>query len=73
MVSTKPKLQSRRAMKVCLICGTSLLLDHRMTDEDGLSVHTSCHEKQLLLNAATQQTDLWRRNLPTKENGLARN
>lgn len=67
MLSTKPMLQSKRDMKVCLICGTNILLDHRMMDEHGLPVHTSCHEKQLLLNAATQQTDLWRQNLLTRK------
>jgi hypothetical protein len=65
MLSTKRILQSKTDMKVCLICGTDILLDHRMMDEHGLPVHTSCHEKQVLLNAAKQQTDLWRRNLPT--------
>jgi len=66
MLSTKPMMQ------VCLICGTNILLDHRMMGELGLPVHNSCHEKQLLLNAATQQTDLWRRNLPTRESGLTK-
>lgn len=66
MLSTKTMLQSRRDMEICWICGTNILLDHRMMDEHGLSVHTSCHEKRLLLNAATQQTDLWRQNLPTR-------
>jgi hypothetical protein len=65
MLSTKSVLESKPDMKICLICGTNILLDHRMTDEQGISVHTSCHEKRLLLNAATQQTDLRRRNLPT--------
>jgi len=65
MLSTKRILQSQPGMKVCLICGTDILLDHRMMDEHGLPVHTSCHEKQVLLNAAKQQTDLWRRNLPS--------
>jgi hypothetical protein len=72
MHSTTPLLQSKRDMKVCLICGTNILLDHRKMDEHGLPVHTSCHEKQLLLNAATQQTDLWRQNLPTRENALTK-
>jgi len=70
MLSTKPILQSELGMKVCLICGTDILLDHRMVDEHGLPVHTSCHEKQLLLDAAKQQTDLWRRNLACQHNGL---
>jgi len=66
MLSTKPMLQSQRDREICLICGTNILLDHRMMDEHGRPVHTSCHEKRLLLNAATQQTDLWRQNLPTR-------
>jgi hypothetical protein len=66
MLSTKPMLQSQQDMEICLICGTNILLDHRMMDEHGVPVHTSCHEKRLLLNAATQQTDLWRQNLPTR-------
>jgi hypothetical protein len=37
MLSTKPMLQSQRDMEICLICGTNILLDHRMTDEHGLS------------------------------------
>ena len=72
MLSTTPMLQPKRDMKVWLICGTNILLDHRKMDEHGLPVHTSCHEKQLLLNAATQQTDLWRQNLPTRENALTK-
>jgi hypothetical protein len=66
MLSTKPMLQSQRDREICLICGTNILLDHRMMDVHGVPVHTSCHEKRLLLNAATQQTDLWRQNLPTR-------
>ena len=66
MLSTKSYLQSKPETKVCFICGTNILLDHRTLDENGLPVHTSCREKQLLLNAARQQTDLWRQNLPTR-------
>jgi hypothetical protein len=65
MLSAKPMLPSKPDIKVCLFCGTNILNDHRMMDEHGLPIHTSCHEKKLLLNAAAQQTDLWRRNLPT--------
>jgi len=72
MLSTHPMLQSQQDMQVCLICGTNILLDHCMMDEHGLPVHTNCHEKQQLLNAAAQQTDLWRRNLPTQETGLTK-
>ena len=66
MLSTKSILQSKPETKVCLICGTNLLLDHRTVDEHGLPVHTSCHEKQLLLTAARKQADVWRQNLPTR-------
>jgi hypothetical protein len=65
MLSTKSILQPKPEIKVCFICGTNILLDHCIVNEHGLAVHASCHEKQLLLNAATQQADLWRRNLPT--------
>ncbi len=67
MLSTKPTPRSTRDTKICLICGTNILLDYHMIDVHGLPVHTSCHEKQLLLNAATQQTDLWRRSLPNRK------
>lgn len=66
MLSTKSILQSKPDTKVCSICGTNILLDHRTVDEHGLPVHTSCHEKQLLLNAARRQTNLWRQSLPTR-------
>ena len=66
MLSTKLMLQSKPDIKVCLICGTNILLDYLMVDGHGLLIHTSCHEKRLLLEAATQQTDLWRRNLSTR-------
>lgn len=62
MLSTKP-MQPKRDMKACSICRTNILLDHCMMDEYGRAVHTNCHERQLLLNAATQQIDLWRQNL----------
>ena len=66
MLSINSTPQSKPNTKVCLICGTDILLDHRMVDEHGLPVHTSCHERQMLLNAATQQADAWRRNLPAR-------
>lgn len=50
--------------QVCCICGQDLTLEHRTTAKNGLVVHTSCHEKQMLLNAATRQTELWRQNFP---------
>jgi len=67
MLSTRITPATKRDIKVCLICGTNILLDHRMIDIRGLPVHTSCHEKQLMLNAATQQTDLWRQSLPGRK------
>jgi hypothetical protein len=48
--------------KVCWLCRQSIVLDHHTTDEHGLSVHSSCHEKQMLLHAATREAELWRRN-----------
>ena len=67
MLSINSTLQSKSDRKVCFICGTNILLDHHMMDEHGLPVHTNCHEKQLLLNAATRQTDLWRQNLLSRK------
>jgi len=60
------KLQST-PVKVCLICGTNILLDHPVMDGRGLCVHASCHEKQMLLNAAAQQIGLWRQSLVTRK------
>lgn len=37
MLSSEPVLQSKRHVEVCLICGTNILLDHRMMDEHGYS------------------------------------
>jgi hypothetical protein len=56
-------LSTTRDKKICWFCRKSIVLDHHTTDERGLSVHTSCHEKQMLLQAATREVELWRRNL----------
>jgi hypothetical protein len=48
--------------KVCWFCRKSIALDYQTTDERGLSVHSSCHEKQMLLQATTREAELWRRN-----------
>ena len=57
--------------KVCWLCRQSIVLDHHTTDERGLSVHSSCHEKQMLLHAATREAELRRRNFAKGKNGLA--
>lgn len=51
--------------KVCWLCRQSIVLDHHTTDERGLSVHSSCREKQMLLQAATREAELWRRGFAT--------
>jgi hypothetical protein len=51
--------------KVCWLCRQSIVLDHHTTNERGLSVHSSCHEKQMLLQAAMREAELWRRNFAT--------
>ena len=51
--------------KVCWLCRQSIVLDHHTTDERGLSVHSSCREKQMLLQAATREAELWRRKFAT--------
>jgi hypothetical protein len=56
-------LSTTRDTKVCWFCRKSIALDHHTTDERGLSVHSSCHEKQMLLQATTREAERWRRNL----------
>lgn len=46
--------------KFCWICGKDVTLEHCMIDEHGLSVHKSCHEKRMMLKAASQQAEQWR-------------
>jgi len=50
--------------KFCWICGKDVVLEHCTTDEHGLSVHKSCDEKRMLLNAASRATELWRQGRP---------
>jgi len=45
--------------KFCWICGKDVTLEHCITDEHGLSVHQSCHEKRMLLKAASKQSEQW--------------
>jgi hypothetical protein len=56
-------LSTTRDTKVCWFCRKSIVLDHHTTDKRGLFVHSSCHEKQMLLQATTREAELWRRNL----------
>jgi hypothetical protein len=51
----------REITKFCWICGKDVMLEHCTTDEHGLSVHASCHEKRILLKAAALQADQLRR------------
>jgi hypothetical protein len=53
--------------KFCWICGKDVRLEHCITDKHGLSVHQSCHEKRMLLKAASIQTDTWLRGQPKRE------
>jgi len=52
--------------KFCWICGKDVALEHCITDEHGLSVHKSCHDKRMLLKAASVQTELWRQGQPSR-------
>ena len=54
-------LSIKENTKFCWICGRDVALEVCITDEHGLSVHHSCYEKRMLLNAATRATDLWRK------------
>jgi len=53
-------LSNHANTKFCWICGKDVVLEHCTTDEHGLSVHRSCDEKRMLLNAASRATELWR-------------
>lgn len=46
--------------KFCWICGKDIDLEHCMSDEYGLWVHSSCNEKRALLNAASLQIEQWK-------------
>ena len=54
-------LSRKENTKFCWICGKDVTLEHCITDEHGLSVHQSCHEKRMLMKAASLQTEMWRR------------
>jgi|SRR5215467_8647375 len=59
--SEAPAMHSTQgSTKFCWICGKDVILEHYTTDEHGLSVHKSCDEKRMLLNAASRATELWR-------------
>lgn len=53
-------LSTKENTKFCWICGKDVALEHCTTDEHSLSVHKSCHEKRMLLKAASRATDVWR-------------
>lgn len=53
-------LSTKENSKFCRICGKDAALEHCIADEQGLSVHKSCHEKRMFLKAASLQTELWR-------------
>ena len=57
----------RKDTKFCWICGKDVALEHCTTDEHGLSVHTSCQEKRMLLKAASVQTEAWLRRHAKRE------
>jgi hypothetical protein len=53
-------LSTTQNTKFCWICGKDVALEHCLTDEHGLCVHQSCHEKRLLLKAASLKSEQWR-------------
>jgi hypothetical protein len=53
-------LSIKQNTKFCWICGKDVVLEHCMSDEHGLSVHQSCHEKRMLLKAAAEKSEQWR-------------
>jgi hypothetical protein len=55
-----------KRIKCCWICGKDISLEHSRTDEHGISVHQSCHDKRMLLKAASAQLELWKSAQPTR-------
>jgi hypothetical protein len=51
---------SEKRIKCCWICGKDISLEHSKIDEHGLSVHESCHDKRVLLKAASEQSEALR-------------
>jgi hypothetical protein len=55
-----------KRIKCCWICGTDISLDHAKIDEHGLSVHSGCYEKRMLLKAAAIQLESWKPAQPNR-------
>jgi hypothetical protein len=53
-------------LKYCWLCGKDISLEHSKTDEHGLTVHESCHQKRMLLKAASAQVDSWKAAQPPR-------
>ena len=58
-----PKIENT---KCCWICGKDVKLEHCVTDRHGLSVHISCHERRMLMKAASLQAEQLRRAQPNR-------
>jgi hypothetical protein len=52
--------------KFCWICGKDISLEVSKIDEHGLFVHATCHEKRMLLKAASTQLELRKQNQPNR-------
>jgi hypothetical protein len=55
-----------KGIRYCWLCGKDITLEHSKTDEHGLIVHESCHQKRMLLKAATAQVESWKAAKPTR-------
>lgn len=55
-----------KRIRYCWICGKDITLEHSKTDEQGLTVHESCHEKRMLLKAASSEVEAWKAARPNR-------
>jgi hypothetical protein len=55
-----------KSRKFCWICGKDISLEHSRIDEHGIIVHASCHEKRMLLKAASIQLESWKPGQPNR-------
>jgi len=54
-------VSSQKGTPLCRLCGKVISLEHAKADEHGLLVHESCRAKEMLLKAASLQSESWRK------------
>jgi hypothetical protein len=55
-----------KRIRYCWICGKDITLEHSKTDEQGRTVHESCYEKRMLLEAASSEVAAWKAARPNR-------